>query len=313
MSPLRPGAVPALALALFLLVAPCPPAAAADSTGCRILLLANADHRGELMPCHCPGLEAGSLALRAGLLRGVRLGNRFVVGADAGDFTPLPGDTAGVSSSATILDALEAMGYDAIAPGEAELLRGPEFLAEAASRLPLVCANLKLGGAPAGSIPPLRVIERDGCRVVVTAYVDPLLYYEWPQALECPADSLLAIDPAQALRPILEGARAEGLPVILLAHADAVSVAALLADLPRPDVVVVGHDPGETRTAGRWESVLWVEPGPRSRTVAQVAFHAGRDGSAAVDSFRLTELNQLKRWDRRIEALVRPPGGGGTR
>ena len=108
----------------------------------------------------------------------------------------------------------------------------------------------------------MRVIERDSCRVAVTAYVDPLLYYEWPQALERSPDSLLVTDPAEALRPILAKARAEGLPLIVLAHADQVSVAELLRDLPRPAVIVVGHDPQESLSATRWEDAIWVDPEP---------------------------------------------------
>jgi hypothetical protein len=155
----------------------------------------------------------------------------------------------------------------------------------------------------------MRVIERDGCRVAVTAYVDPLLYYEWPQALERPADSLLVTDPAEALRPILAKARAEGLPLVLLAHADQASVAELLADLPRPDVIVVGHDPQESRSATRWNDAIWVDPAPRSRSISELTFRCVGGQPPVAEAFRLHEMKQESRWDERIEELVRAVQG----
>jgi 2',3'-cyclic-nucleotide 2'-phosphodiesterase (5'-nucleotidase family) len=282
-----------------------PPVAGSTPAGCPVVLLVGADHRGELAPCNCPGLEAGSLGLRAAFLRSARLGDRFAVVADAGDFTPLPSDSEDVSSAETVVRALEMISYDAVAVGEAELLRGPEFLAEASQRLPLVCANVKLAGDLGAHIPGVRVLERDGCRVAVTAYVDPLLYYEWPQALARPADSLLVTDASEALRPILAKARADGLLLVVLAHADQASVAALFGDLPCPDVIVVGHDPQETRSATRWKEAIWVEPGARSRGIAQLTFRASPAGPPVVDAFRIHELKQESRWDERVEELVR--------
>ena len=253
---------------------PAPCAAPSTPADCPVVLLVGAEHRGELLPCHCPGLEAGSLALRAAFLHTARSKGRFTLVVDAGDFTPLPTDSEGVSPASTVIQVLERISYDAIALGEAELIRGPEFLAEASARLPLVCANVTLAGDLGARIPGMRIIERDSCRVAVTAYVDPLLYYEWPPALQRSPDSLLVTDPAEALRPILARARADGLPLVILAHADQASVAELFGGLPRPDVIVVGHDPQGSRTATLREGAIWVEPSPRSRSLAQLVFRS---------------------------------------
>jgi 2',3'-cyclic-nucleotide 2'-phosphodiesterase (5'-nucleotidase family) len=304
-----PLAILAILFSGAALAAAPPHAAPSTPAECPVVLLVGADHRGELLPCHCPGLEAGSLALRASFLRTVRLGARFTVTADAGDFTPLPSDGEDVSPAATVLQVLELLAYDAVALGEAELLRGPEFLAEASARLPLVCANVKLGGDLDARIPAMRVIERDSCRVAVTAYVDPLLYYAWAQALERSADSLLVTDPAEALRPILAKARSEGLPLVILAHADQASVAELFADLPRPTVIVVGHDPQGSRSATRWNDAIRIDPGPRSRSIAELTFRCAGDQPPVAEAFRLHELKQETRWDERIEELVRAAQG----
>lgn len=303
-----PPAILAIVFSGAALLAALAPAAASPGE-CSVVLLVGTDHRGELLPCHCPGLEAGSLALRAAFLRSARLGARFTVTADGGDFTPLPADSEDVSPASAVMQALELISYDAVALGEAELLRGPEFLAEASRRLPLVCANVTLAGDLGARIPAMRILERDSCRVAVTAYVDPVLYYEWPQALQRSADSLLVTDPAEALRPILAKARAEGLPLVILAHADQVSVAALFNDLPRPDVIVVGHDPQESGTATRWNESIWVEPSPRSRGIARLTFRSARGKPSVVEAFRLHELKQESRWDERIEALIRAGHG----
>jgi 2',3'-cyclic-nucleotide 2'-phosphodiesterase (5'-nucleotidase family) len=294
-------------LTLALLLGPAATTAAAPAkTPCSISLVVGADHRGQLLPCHCAGIQASSLAYRAALLKLVRGGKGFTVIADAGDFTPLPEDTEEVVPAEAEVAALALMPYDAIAVGEAELLRGPAFLAGASARLPLVCANVSFPHDPGVDIPATRIVERGGCRVLVTAYVDPLLFYDRSQAMARLADSLVVSDAAQALAPILERARTEKLPLVVLAHADRASVESLFSGLDAPDVVVVGHEPEEGLRAEPWHGNLLIEPGPRSQTLAEVTFRPGLGGAPKVEAYRVHVLKQAKHWDARVESLVQP-------
>ena len=86
---------------------------------------------------------------------------------DGGDFVPDAEQDLRAERAALMVDAMEIMGYDAVGLGEEELARGPDFLAEAAARLPLVCANLRLGPGREGLIPPSRLLEREGSWFVV--------------------------------------------------------------------------------------------------------------------------------------------------
>lgn len=224
-----------------------------------------------------------------------------VVATDGGDFVPGLEDTLTTERAELMLAAMELMDYSAVAVGENELILGPEFLAAAAQRIPLVSANLRLSAPFDAAVPRVRWQEFEGLRVAVTAYVDPLLYYTWPGAVERGFDDMMVLDPHEALTellPELEGADA----VVLLAHADRAHIEDLLPRLSGIDVVVQGHEPHGLNRVEQISGAHLVEPGRLSRQVAQTDF-AWTDG-LQVETHRLWTLRRFKRGDARVDKLV---------
>jgi hypothetical protein len=123
------------------------------------------------------------------------------------------------------------MGYDAVAVGERDLSFGLRSVKEeAASGLPLICANLYEGTTRL--VPPFVVKKIHGAKVGIFA-----LLGEKPREIE----GLEFHDPAAEGRAVLDKLRKECDYVILLAHMERGQLHDLLADLTGIDLVIRGH------------------------------------------------------------------------
>jgi 2',3'-cyclic-nucleotide 2'-phosphodiesterase (5'-nucleotidase family) len=269
-----------------------------------VAIFAQTDSRAELMPCHCPGLKTGGLALRSAVFGRARALTFPAIVVDAGDFIPADGESLRTEFAELMLDAMEIMEYDAVSLGGLELQLGHDFVARAAKRLPLVCANLKWEEEGA-EIPKVRWIEDSGRKVAVSAYVDPLLYYDLPGIVDNLAERILVLDPVESLQPVLDEVRPEADLVVLLAHADLPRIRELLDQLSGFDVVVQGHAPEETEPLVRFEGVDLMVPGPRSRQVAQLTLVLNADNTVRDRRARVWNLSRLTKGDRRLDDLVR--------
>jgi 2',3'-cyclic-nucleotide 2'-phosphodiesterase (5'-nucleotidase family) len=289
--------------------APSGTAPASDGWPWTLRILANADSRAELHPCHCAGGSVGGLALRSALFKRVRAGRTDLLVVDGGDFTPGPEETLATERGAFMLEVMPLMAYDAVAVGELDLVGGLDRLRRTAGAVPLVCANLELAPGVA-EIPSVRWVEYGGRRVAVTAFLDPVLFYELPGALDVDPDSLLVSDPAAGLARALDEIGEGADLVVLLAHG---SETVLVEILPPQgvDVVLLGHEHEADRYPGEAPFVL--RPGEHSRAVADLEITLPAPRRAELVSFRLWDLKRQTRTDSRIEEMVEEfeanPGG----
>ncbi len=249
-------------------------------------------------------MPVGGLALRSGVYQRARALDRASVILDGGDFVPAPGDSLVEERAALMIEAMNLMDYDAVGLGEDELMLGPEFLARAAGRLPLVCANVRVPPGLRSRIPPVRWLDRDGRRIAVTGYVDPLLYYTLPGAIDRSPDSLLVTDPIQALTPVMAGLRGKADFVVVLGHGDTDEVEEWLDAVPGATVLVQGHRPPAAHGVSMIDGTYVLRAGPSSRAVAQLELrYQGPDSLTAVD-YRLIDLRREQRGDSRLDDMV---------
>ncbi len=240
------------------------------------------------------------------MFRTIRAGTTPAVVIDGGDFVPERTDSLRTARADIVLQAMALMDYDAVAVGEEELILGLDFLAEASRRVPLVCGNLRLAGDLESRIPPVRWIDCDGHRVAVTAWVDPLLYYDWDGAFGRSPDSLTVMDPAESLGPLILQLRSQADLVVVVAHADQDAIADWLDKVPPVDVVIQGHEPPVPHGPLAFHNTLLVRAGPRSRNVAQLDLAVSAPHRLDPVLFKLWELEKESRYDSRIEELVKP-------
>lgn len=221
--------------------------------------------------------------------------------ADGGDFVPGEGESLRVERADLMLEAMELMSYDAVGIGELELALGVDYLKQAADRLPLVSANVRVAGI---EIPELRLVDAGGHRIAVTAYLDPLLFYELPGALEIAPESLLVVDPVESLGQLLQHVRIEADLVVVLAHASREHLEDVLTRIPPVDVIIQGHEPDGARRMGRVHDTLLVVPGARSRHVSLLNLTLDADNQLQRTNYRVVYLSQFGRADQRLDDLV---------
>ncbi len=192
-----------------------------------------------------------------------------------------------------IIDAMNAMGYDAVTPGNQEFDFGLATLDRAISQaaFPFVSANIVRVRSGMFAFAPSVVFSRGGVRVGVTGFTTPgaMVWNDTELRGQLRIRRLRA-----AAAAAIGQVRAAGADlVIAIAHAglsgrssyDTTGVgpendaAALAAGLQRPDLVIVGHSLERIRDS-IINGVHFVQPQSWARSVSVVHAWLVRDGSA---------------------------------
>jgi 2',3'-cyclic-nucleotide 2'-phosphodiesterase (5'-nucleotidase family) len=244
---------------------------------------------GSLRPCGCESGQWGGLARRATYLRAARREGDLTL--DLGNLVPSDAPSYAFTLE-TALAGLETIGYDAILPGDSELLVGDVF-EEALARHPglrAICANLWRGDG-GGRVHEPWLLHRtaDGRTVAVVGVIEP--FSDLP--------------PRYRITPVEDAVR-EALAE-LDGKADAVFVAGALRE---DDALALAAEfPQATLVIGGWtsESTGRVVPtsGAPAMLVGDFAWYVGR-----VDFDR--ELRVANSWQAWLdEALPDDPDAAG--
>jgi len=239
---------PLLALALLLLAAL--RVSADDAAPLRLTLLHTNDLHGQLDPLPASPARAvlkdraaGGFAHLASMVRAVRRevaehGGSLLL-CDAGDVfsgSPIGNETRGEA----VVDAMNALGYDAVAVGNHEFDCGLDNLLRLAARAkaPWLAANLSGGGRDLAPIRPYVVLTppRTPCRVLVIGLITPTT-----PAITGPGatGSARFSDPAAVARRVIAEVDAD--LVIVLSHLGRDDDRALAKEVDGIDVILGGH------------------------------------------------------------------------
>jgi 2',3'-cyclic-nucleotide 2'-phosphodiesterase (5'-nucleotidase family) len=229
----------------------------------------------------------GGLARRAGFVGAERRRVPTLL-VDAGDFANLD-STDAPAWNAFLFPRLVRMGYDAIAPGERECLRGAAYVRSLLDTfaLPLVSAALVDPGTGRFLLPRVRWFDRAGARIAVTAVLSDSL------ANAIPIETgIAALDSRTALEGALEEIGGKADVVVLLAHTGPAEARALLAEHPRVGLCVVGHNIHATWYAAELGDWYVLEVGEQGAFLGGVEVALGPDGRILSRWFRTTQLTK---------------------
>jgi len=147
------------------------------------VILSTGEYHAAVHPNAGRGWPDGGLARRAGMIAGIRETSRAPVFLfDSGGFSAggafdrnALGPAIDRMRTELTIDAMAAMGYDAVAVGEEELAGGEERFRElaASGRLPLVCANLLDAKTGKPVARPWIMVERGGLKLGVFGVIAP--------------------------------------------------------------------------------------------------------------------------------------------
>jgi hypothetical protein len=210
-------------------------------TAPRAVLVITGRQDGYIEPCGCAGLDKmlGGMSRRMSMFDKLRKDwGCPVVGVDAGGLVKGFGPQADMKFQTTV-NALEAMGYCAIALGKTDVQSGIGTLisGKTGEESPFVSANVAAIAFDAGLTAQKRVVDVGGIKLGITS----ILGKTWQQQINNP-DIVLA-DPREKLAEIVPGLRKTCDVMILLAHATEDEARDLAGQFPQFDIVVVADGP----------------------------------------------------------------------
>jgi 2',3'-cyclic-nucleotide 2'-phosphodiesterase (5'-nucleotidase family) len=229
---------------------------------------------------------------------------------DAGNFTAELGDFETEEKTAFLWDTMAKMGYDAVTPGDRELLDGIEAARTLYGRNPgvkVVSANVR---DKSGSLlfDEYVVVDREGVKVGITGVTSPAYYnYNITQGKQR-RDEFTLEDSREALKRVLPRLQKEADVVVVLMHEGSGDARRIVEDVPGIGVVVVGHNPGYLFNPDRVGSTLIVRPGNRGQYLAVL-----QPGKGSPWETEWPRIRSSRRWSgdgkgSTTGARLRPPG-----
>lgn len=206
----------------------------------KVALVISGRQDGYLEPCGCAGLERmkGGLTRRHSLFKELKADGWPVVGIDVGGLVKGFGRQAELKFHLSV-DAMQKMGYDAIALGKSDLrLPAGELLSRVASSegapSPFLSANVAVFGFEAGMTATHRIVDAGGLRIGITS----ILGSTWQKEINNTDVEMAA--PEAKLREVLPKLKERSDLLVLLAHATMDESKSLAEAFPEFDIVVTG-------------------------------------------------------------------------
>lgn len=230
---------------------------------------------------------------------------------DTGDFCGVPEKPYGYNTE-MMLDIMKMIGYQAATIGEADILRGLDYLKEASTRggFDIVCANIyRVGQEHVRPFPPYVIKKVGGRRYGIIGVIgkeergaNRLLYVYIDQPV-LDKEGIVITDPLVALKELVPQVRKKCDVVVVLAHAGTERGKEIATIIPGVDVVLIGHGPNSMNAPERVGAVV-AKCGQRSDRLGTVRLVT--EGKQVVDfSGDVLSLYQDKMPSRpEIRALV---------
>ena len=234
---------------------------------------------GELKPCGCTKEEdQGGFERRVTYFKQVSTNSKNILLVDTGDSFKEP-TRQGKIKARYIMQAMSKLKYDAIIPGDKDLVYGESFLNKDES-IPWLLSNAKLG-----KISPQKTRVKkfeNGLTVAMLGVIDPDLYY----GTEHSGGEIT--DPKKSTKKLIEKIKRSEHPdlIILLTHMKRGKAISLLK-LDGVDVVINGHIEKDTdiidMTPIKKNGKIFVQPGSRGQKMGELAIRIDNLGNKSFE------------------------------
>ena len=280
----------------------------------RVALLISGRQDGYLEPCGCAGLNRmkGGLTRRHSLFKELKADGWPVVGIDCGGLVKGSGRQAELKFHLSV-DAMQEMGYQAIALGKSELrLPAGELLSRVASSddapSPFLSANVAIFGFATGMTTDHRIVEAGGVRIGITAILGEL----WQREISTTDVEVAA--PGLKLREILPKMKERSDLLVLLAHATMEESRVIAREFPEFDVVVTGGgDPEPPKDCEMVGNTRLIEVGEKGMNAIVLGIYDGGKilyQRVPLDS-RFEDSRDMKEFMRQYQQQLKADGLAG--
>jgi 2',3'-cyclic-nucleotide 2'-phosphodiesterase (5'-nucleotidase family) len=229
---------------------------------------------GELKPCGCDKEEdQGGFERRLTYLKEVFANSKNILLVDTGDNFKEP-STQGKIKARYIMQAISKLKYDAVIPGDKDLVYGEPFLNDDAS-VPWLLSNAELTKIKP---PKIRIKKlENGLTVAMLALIDPDLYYDAKHS----GGSIK--DPIESAKKLIKKLKISEHPdvIVLLTHMKRGKAISML-DLSGVDVVINGHIGKDTdiidMTHIKRNGKIFAQSGPRGQKMGELTIRIDSKG-----------------------------------
>ena len=273
----RLGFPAGLALALLLVL---PASRGEAAPGSTLTVIGSASIEGEITSCGCAKRDLGGFPRKATLIKQVRDAGNPVLLVDAGDF----GADRGFErhkKTAFIFDMMARLGYDAVTPGEREMVDGLASLKEVYAAHPevkVVSANV-MDVSGNRIWPEYAIVEKGGIKIGVTGVTGDAFYRFNVARNVQTSDDFTFEDPAQALRRVVGELQGKVDIVVALVHQSHDEARKLVSEVPGVDVALMGHNPKYVFAPEKTGKALMLNPGTRGQYLSVLNLTLGSDNA----------------------------------
>jgi len=205
------------------------------------------------------------------------------------------------SAGSVIVEAMNAMGYDALALGKYDLAGGLAMVKqrEKEASFPFLSANLVTAADNQPLVKPYVVLEREGTRLGIIGLTEP----KAAEVLRQP-DGTALLDPVQVAHRYVAELRDKVDVLIVLSNLGIETDKALAAAVPGIDIIVGGTTRTLMKTPERVGNTLIVQQGYRGEWMGRLRVTYDADGAPIAFSEDLITLTDDFADDREVAALA---------
>jgi len=206
------------------------------------------------------------------------------------------------SEGRVIVEAMNAMGYDAMTVGLMDLAKGVDVLLQRAREAEFAIVSCNLLDAKTGQLllEPYVVLERAGVRYGILGVSEP-------NVIRAPVGDdrpIQVLDPVEAVRRYLPEVQQRSDVVILLSHLGLVEDGSLAEAVPGIDIIVGGRTRQLMTVPGRIGNTVIVQMGYDGEWLGGLEVALAPQGGVEVLSFGRIELGPDVPDDLQLAALV---------
>ena len=247
------------------------------------VILSTGSINGETISCGCQKKELGGIPRRAAFIKAQRPKVPATILVDAGDFGSQVKVEPWMRTEFQI-DMMAKLSYDAVTPGDNEMVRGLDPLLALYGRAPgikVVSANVLSKKTQQPIWSDFTIVERGGVKFGITGVTDPNYYkFNLDRGL-VKSDDFDFRDPKESLRRVLPQLRQQADVVVVLLHTGSEDAKRMLDGLTGIDLAVVGHVPTYKFLPEAADNTLLVQTGNRGQYMGRVQFTL--NGNKVVD------------------------------
>jgi len=238
---------------------------------------------GALENCYCPDHPLGALEKRAVFIDRFIKKNPNTILLDAGDMFTLSNRDF---KDSLVVQAYKLMPYDALLPGDQELVREKKELKALLSVTGATIVGTNLDNKSLGAV-PYKIVQRNGVKTAILGVLDSYALKYYPQEIK---DRIKISDPEAAVKETLEKLKGKADIFLVLTHQGADLDAAFAKKIDGLDIIIGAHSQSLIRN-------------PEIINNASI-FQAGKDGYyVGVIELKLKD-NKLVSVEGRVEALT---------